>query len=119
MTTCLRRPANRRQQIEHVGKDLIKHYGTRKQYTVAEVQAANRRQGIDLDVACWSHAFFNSHRDFDALHRTQGEACDYAAMKGEIVAELATPGSVVDATELEGSWLDLSDLDLSFLNLFD
>ena len=51
-----------------MGNDLVRHYGKRKYYSVHEVREANRRQKIDFDLACWSHAFFNTHADFDRDH---------------------------------------------------
>lgn len=59
MTTCHMAPSDRRRQVRLVGSDLVKHHGRRPFYTVQQVKDANRRQGIDIDVACWSHAAFH------------------------------------------------------------
>ena len=75
MTSCSISPADRRAQAKAVGDHLARRHGKKPFYTVDEVQDANRLAGIPLDVCCWSHAFFNSHADFDAMHAAAGEAC--------------------------------------------
>jgi hypothetical protein len=86
MRACTISPANRKKQVQLVGNDLVKNYGKKKYYTVEEVKAATKRQNIDLDYACWSHAVFNTHGDFDAYHQAMGESCDYVAMKSEMLS---------------------------------
>lgn len=90
MPACAIAPADRRQQVRLVGNDLLKNHGRRQHYSVQEVKNANRRQGINPDVACWSHATFNSHRDFDQYHQSIGESCDYVAMKSEMLESVST-----------------------------
>ena len=109
---CATRPLQARRQIQKVGNDLVRQHGKQRYYSVQQVRAANQRQGIDLDLACWSHAFFNSHADFDRLHAGSGEACDYAAMKAELTEALTASDVAVDTS----SWLDF-DWDLSWLEL--
>lgn len=118
MPACTLSPKDKRRQITKVGKDLVKHHGKRRYYTVQEVKDANRRQGIDIDVACWSHAAFNSHGDFDAYHRSIGEACDYAAMKAEMLTSVseATDTSWFD---IDLSWLEFPDIDWSIFDFLD
>jgi len=110
MPACAIKPDDRRKQIKLVGKDLVRNHGKKRFYTVQEVKNANRRQGISYDVGCWSHAFFNSHHDFDEYHAKIGESCDYRGMKAEM-AESVTDGG--------GSWLPDFDFDLSWLELPD
>jgi hypothetical protein len=107
---CAIQPEDRRKQVQRVGNDLIKNYGKKKFYTVQEVKNANRRQAVNYDVACWSHAFFNSHPDFDQYHAKIGETCDYTAMKSEMAADLS---------ENSSSWLPDFDFDLSWIELPD
>ncbi|ARU05145.1 hypothetical protein CCO03_10980 [Comamonas serinivorans] len=73
----------------------MRHHGKQRFYTVGQVRAAHQRQGISIDVACGSHAFFNTHSDFDRLHAQQGEVCDHAGMKAEL-AEALSPGAMHD-----------------------
>lgn len=120
---CATRPLQARRQIQTVGDDLVRHHGKRRFYTVDQVRAANRRQGIGLDVGCWSHAFFNSHADFDRLHAGQGASCDYAGMKAELAEALTSsnaspPSSWLDF-DWDLSWLELPDLDWSIFDFFD
>lgn len=118
MTACALSPRDKRRQVTRVGNDLVKHHGKRRYYTIQEVKDANRRQGIDLDLACWSHAAFNSHGDFDAYHRSIGEACDYAAMKADMLSSVSDAS---DSTwfDIDLSWLEFPDIDWSIFDFFD
>lgn len=114
MPACAIKPEDRKKQIQLVGRDLVKNYGKKKQYTVQEVKNANRRQGIDYDFACWSHAFFNSRADFDEYHARIGESCDYAAMKAEMTeAFVPADSSWFENFDFNLSWLELPDFDWS------
>ncbi|MFV0680036.1 hypothetical protein [Ottowia sp.] len=110
---CAVRPREAKLQIQNVGNDLVQHYGKKKFYTVREVREANRRQRVDVDVGCWSHAFFNTHEDFDKMHQAVGESCDYAGMKAELVTNIsgADSSSWFDF-DWDLSWLDLSNIDI-------
>jgi hypothetical protein len=118
MPACAIKPADRREQVRVVGNDLVEHYGKKHFYTVDEVKAANRRQSINVDVGCWSHAAFNTHRDFDAYHRSIGEACDYGAMKAEMLESVSSVAET-SWTDLDLSWLELPDIDFSIFDFFD
>jgi hypothetical protein len=109
MPACAIKLDDRKRQVRAVGKDLVKNYGRKPFYTVQEVKNANRRQGIPYDVACWSHAFFNSHADFDEYHKRIGESCDYIGMKREMAESIAVGSQ-------SGSWFDF-DFNLSRLEL--
>lgn len=109
MPACAIKPEDRRRQVRLVGNDLVKNHGKKPFYTVQEVKNANRRQGISYDAACWSHALFNSHPDFDEYHQRIGESCDYVGMK-RAMAE-----SITFSTETK-SWFDF-DFDLSWIEL--
>jgi hypothetical protein len=118
MPACAIKPEDRRKQVRLVGNDLVKHHGRKPFYTVQEVKNANRRQRIDYDVACWSHAFFNSHSDFDEYHQRIGESCDYLSMKREMAESVST---VADASwfDFDLSWIELPDIDWSIFDFFD
>ena len=123
MPACAIPPADRRRQIRLVGKDLVEHHGKRKFYSIQQVRDAHRRQGFDIDVVCWSHAFFNSHADFDAHHAQLGEPCDYVAMKRDMVDAVSTPsdsGSLLDLDfDLDLSWLEFPEIDWSIFDFLD
>ena len=107
-----------RKQIRMVGIDLLRTHRKRKQYSVAQVQDANRRQGVGPDFVCWPHSFFNSHSDFDALHRTLGEICDYGAMKMQLLESLTVTHETL-WFDVNLSWPELPDIDLSIFELPD
>ena len=115
---CAISPKDKKAQAKRVGDDLVRNYGKRRFYTVSEVRESNRRLGIALDVECWSYAMFTTHSDFDRLHSALGEACDYAAMKAEMLRAVAsdTPS---DWFDWDLSWLEFPDLDLSIFDFFD
>lgn len=115
---CAIAPEDKRRQAQLVGDDLLRHYGKRNFYSVQQVRDANRRNKIDLDLACWSHALFNTHSDFDQLHAASGEACDYAAMKAEMLHSMATDSSA-SWFDFDLSWLEFPDLDISLFDFFD
>ncbi len=118
MRACAIKPEDRRRQLQLVGNDLLKNYGKKKYYSVMEVKNSNKRQGIGIDVGCWSHAFFNTHKDFDDFHTRMGESCDYVSMKSEMLGSVSrTQESALFDFDL--SWLELPDIDLSIFDFFD
>ncbi len=118
MPACAISPDDRRRQVRLVGNDLIKHHGKKRYYTVNEVRDANRRQNIGLDFACWSHASFNSHLDFDDFHRSIGESCDYVSMKSEMLSSVST-ATDTSWFDIDLSWLEFPDIDFSLFDFFD
>jgi hypothetical protein len=118
MTTCNISPADRRHQVSVVGNDLVRHYGKKENYSVQEVKNANRRQGINVDVGCWSHAVFNTHTDFDQYHETLGETCDYASMKSDMLSSVSSASNTTDTSwfDIDLSWLSFPDIDFSFFD---
>ena len=118
MIPCATSPRDKKEQAKRVGDDLVRHHGKRKFYTVDQVREANRRTGVALDAACWSHAMFNSREDFDRLHAAAGEACDYAAMKAQMLRAVASEPSA-GWFDWDLSWLDFPDLDFSIFDFFD
>ncbi len=118
MPACAISPADRRDQVRRVGSDLLKNYGRKQYYTVQEVKKANRRQDINLDVGCWSHAAFNSHSDFDDYHKSIGETCDYVEMKSEMLRSVST-ATDTSWFDMDLSWLEFPDIDLSLFDFID
>ena len=117
---CAIAPRDKRAQAKRVGSDLVRHHGKRKFYAVSQVRAANERCGIQLDVACWSHAMFNTHADFDRMHGALGEACDYVAMKQQMLEAVAMEGAPGWLNfDFDLSWIEFPDLDGSIFDLFD
>lgn len=115
---CALAPADKRNQARRVGQDLIRHHGKRSTYSVQQVKAANRRQGISIDVGCWSHAMFNSREDFEKLHAGRGEACDYTEMKREML-DAASAHHEGGWFDFDLSWIEFPDLDWSLFDFLD
>jgi hypothetical protein len=101
-----------------VGDDLLKTYRRKQFYSVEEVKAANRRQNISFDFGCWSHAAFNSRRDFDSYHQSIGESCDYVSMKAEMLSSVST-ATDTSWFDVDLSWLEFPDIDWSIFDFFD
>lgn len=118
MRACAIAPSDRRDQVKRVGDDLLRNYGKKPYYTVQEVKDANRRCNISPDFGCWSHATFNTHKDFDEFHQAIGEQCDYAAMKGEMLASVSD-ASDTSFFDIDLSWLEFPDIDWSIFDFFD
>jgi hypothetical protein len=120
MRACAISPDDRRDQVKRVGDDLVKQYGKKSFYTVEEVKQSNRRCNISLDFGCWSHATFNTHKDFDAFHHSIGEQCDYVSMKSEMLSSVSSPGDTsILGFDFDLSWLDFPNIDLSIFDFFD
>lgn len=118
MAACALSPEDKRSQAKRVGNTLVRQYGKQRYYTVQQVKAANKRERIDIDVCCWSHAMFNTRADFDAYHRSIGETCDYSSMKSQML------GAVSDADssswfDFDLSWLEFPDIDWSLFDFLD
>jgi hypothetical protein len=118
MTTCNISPSDRRRQVSVVGSDLVRHYGKKENYSVQEVKNANRRQDINMDLGCWSHAVFNTRSDFDQYHATLGETCDYASMKSDMLSSVSNTDIAADTSwfDIDLSWLSFPDIDFSFFD---
>ena len=115
---CAISPSDKRKQAKLVGDDLLRHHGKRNFYSVQQVRAANERCKIQPDYVCWSHALFNTHHDFDQLHASLGEACDYLGMKREMLESLSSSDSST-WFNFDLSWLEFPDIDLSIFDFFD
>jgi hypothetical protein len=118
LRACAISPRDKRAQLKTVGDDLVRHHGKKHFYTVQQVKDANRRNNIDLDFACWSHAAFNTRSDFDSYHESIGESCDYAAMKSEMLSSIST-SSDTSWFDIDLSWLEFPDIDWSTFDFID
>jgi hypothetical protein len=110
------KPPDKKALIGAVGEDLVRRHGKRKYYKPAEVRRSAETCGYGVDVHCWALCIFTTPEAFKALHDSAGEACDYAAMKAEVLADLAG-GAAFSLFDVDLSWLDWPDIDLS--SLFD
>lgn len=111
---CRLPPKDKKAMVGAVGKDLVETHGKRKYYPPADVRRSAERCGYGVDVHCWAYVIFTTPEDFNALHAALGESCDYAAMKAEVLADLAG-GSTFSLLDLDLSWLDWPDISLSAL----
>lgn len=116
MPACDLRPEGKKRFISDVGERLVEKHGKKKYYKPAQIRTAARDRGYQPDIVCWAYCMFSSPSDFAAIHETAGEVCDYAAMKSEVLADLASGGSFLN-TDVDLSWLEWPDIDLS--DLFD
>lgn len=116
MSTCHVPPDDKKALISKVGEQLVRTHGKQKYYKPEQVRRAAFDAGYAIDWHCWAMCIYVSPGDFDDFHQAAGEICDYAAMRSEVLTDLAG-GGVFSALDLDLSWLDWPDIDLS--GLFD
>jgi len=115
MPACELKPADKRMFIGAVGEELVKRHGKKKYYKTNDIRKAAADLGYQVDWVCWAYCIFSSPEDFRSLHDAAGEVCDYAAMKAEVLADLA--GGACQWPDIGLSWLEWPDIDLS--SIFD
>ena len=111
---CHLAPKDKKALVGAVGEDLVRHHGKRKYYKPEQVRQSAERCGYGVDLHCWAYCIFTTPQDFNALHDAAGAACDYAAMKASVLADLAS-GGTFSILDLDLSWLEWPDIDLSSL----
>jgi hypothetical protein len=116
MPACHVEPKDKKAFIGAVGEELVRRHGKRKYYQPTEVRSAAESLGYPLDIHCWAYCIFSTPADFQAIHDAAGEVCDYAAMKAEVLADLAS-GRSFSWRDIDLPWLEWQDIDLS--SLFD
>ena len=115
-TKCPPAPKDKKAYVTELGKILVKDYGKKKYYKPEEVKKANRKTPwYDIaDFGCWGMSVYTSHSDFDAYHAQTGEACDYVAMKSEMISGMSAADSISLAdladVDIDASWLDFGDV---------
>jgi hypothetical protein len=115
---CPQPPANRVELCKRLAAELTKTHGRKRFYSIGETRQAMRKLGTPLDFYCWGHAFFCSHADFDAHHRTLGQSCDYAQMKSQMISDVTNGASEQWLNfDVDWSWLQWPDIDVS--SIFD
>ncbi|MCZ8138342.1 MAG: hypothetical protein ACK5ZK_11260 [Armatimonadota bacterium] len=115
MAACEMSPPSKRAYISAVGEELVKRHGKKKHYDPADIRTASLARGFAIDYVCWAHAIFATPGDFKALHDALGEACNYTAMRAEVLKDLS--GGSFQWPDVDLSWLDWPDIDLS--GIFD
>ncbi len=94
---------------------MVRRHGKKTYYETKEIRRAATARGYPVDWVCWAYCIFSSPGDFYALHEAAGEVCDYAAMKAEVLTDLA--GGSFEWPDLDLSWLEWPAIDLP--SLFD
>lgn len=112
MPACHMKPRDKKAFIDTIGKNLVSKHGKRKYYQPAQVRDSAMSLGYSIDIHCWAYCIFTSQTDFQALHDAAGEVCDYAAMKAEILTDLAGSDGF-SFLDINLSWLEWPDINLS------
>jgi hypothetical protein len=98
---------DKRALAQSVGRDLVERYGKKKYYSAGMVRSSARRVGLRHDWDCWALAMYASAVEFNDHHRTLGHACDYIAMRREMIVALSKDAAATwDDLDLAASWLD-------------
>jgi hypothetical protein len=111
---CLKRDdqAIKERYAARLGPGLVEAYGTKPFYTQIEIDEVIRALALPFLYSCWGYSLFLPPAAFDALHRANGEACDYRAMRFEMAALIPTAAAAFDLA----AWLpDLG----SIMGFFD
>jgi hypothetical protein len=116
MPACHLEPKDKKAFIGAVGEELVRRHGKKKYYESSQIRRAAESRGYSLDIHCWAQCIFSTPEDFKALHDAAGEACDYVAMKAEVLRDLAIDGTFA-WPDIDLSWLEWPDIDLS--GIFD
>jgi len=116
MPACHLKPSDKKVFIDKVGHELVRRHGKQKYYPPAQVRSAADHCGYPIDIHCWAYVFFCTPDAFNAMHAAAGEVCNYAAMKAEVLADVAG-GASFSLFDIDLSWLEWPDIDLS--GLFD
>lgn len=111
VAACELAPKDKKALVDAVGKELVRKHGKQRYYRPADVAEAATASGYPVDVHCWAYCIFTCPRDFASLHEATGVACDYLAMRGDVLAELANGGSF-SLLDTGLSWLEWPDIDL-------
>ena len=114
MPACHLKPEDKKAFIGAVGEELVRKHGKQKYYKPNQVRAATQARDYSIDYVCWAHCIFLTPDDFKAVHDAAGEVCDYAAMKAEVLSDLAA-GATFSWLDVDLSWLEWPDIDLSAL----
>jgi len=112
MAACHLKPNDKKAFISSVGEELVRKYGKKPYYKPDEIARAATFRGYSYDIHCWAYCFYASPQDFITLHEAAGELCDYAAMKTELLSDLAN-GASFSLLDVDLSWLEWPDIDLS------
>ncbi len=94
-------PQQRLQNHIKLGPQLRRRYGTQSTYSSSQVKDTLRTSGYSSSDDCYALAMYCSPEEFDDFHRTVGETCNYAEMRGSIndtIQELCPMDSGIDRT---------------------
>jgi hypothetical protein len=116
MSACEMKPADKKELVSKVGKELVAKHGKKKYYEPKQVRRATLDSGYGIDVVCWAHCVFLSPEAFVFIHEAAGEVCDQAVMKAEVLGGLVGSGGF-QLLDIGLSWLEWPDVDLP--DLFD
>ncbi len=116
MPACHLEPKGKKAFIGAVGEELVRAHGKQKFYKPSQIRRAAENRGYPIDIHCWAYCIFSTPDDFQAIHDAAGEVCDYAAMKAEVLTDLAA-GSSFSWLDINLSWLEWPDISLS--SIFD
>lgn len=116
MSACELAPNDKKAFVRSVGNELVRKHGKRRYYKPEDIRRAAESGGYPIDIHCWAYCIFATPEDFRLLHEATGEACDYFAMRSEVLADLAS-GAGFSWLDVNLSWLEWPDIDLG--GLFD
>ncbi|MFT3878556.1 MAG: hypothetical protein QM703_02725 [Gemmatales bacterium] len=96
--TCETKMTNRKKKavasyITKLGPELKKKYGKREHYTPEQIRETALHHALSIDYLCWAYVIYASMPDFERIHTTAGEVCDYSGMHS-LVGETFFSGNI-------------------------
>lgn len=81
-----------------LGPLLKRRYGNSNTYTVGQIKNTAEQAKLPMAYICFGYAMYMSQDEFEKLHVSLGQRCDYGAMRQE-VADLCFSGNSDFSTE--------------------
>lgn len=118
--------------ITKLGPALQEKYGKQEHYSPTQIRETALQQALSIDYLCWAYVIFASMPNFERIHTSAGEVCDYSAMHSLVgetffsgnasfdvstVVDVIAGGATRMADVASGSVSLLGDVDWS--SLFD
>jgi hypothetical protein len=85
------------------GGELLRRFGKKKYYSKAMINSAAARQGIEPEWLFWLYALFGSKSTFNEAKRAANEACEYDAMRIQMVHQIRSSGTTANGS---ADWQD-------------
>jgi len=95
--------------VGRLGGDLVRRFGERKFYQVAQVTQAVERGGYSADFIVYAHAAFCGYEDFESHYRPRGIAVNYLGLRRVIARRYFSGWADFDAKTIYNTYRETND----------